>query len=176
MARAGPRETVLERLASSIALPPAILGLVFGSGALAMLALALGVGQAVARYRRIPAASALAGAFVVTATLAAATATPILGPALGLSNLRLYVGGAPGPASFASAAVVVMAAVAAVALARRASYEGPRLLAGAAMFVTLALWLAPAAGPDDVLVPLALLAIAATHDRREGFETAEGAP
>ena len=69
-----------------------------------------------------------------------------------------------------------MMAVAAVMLARRASFEGPRLLAGTATFVMLALWLAPSAEPNDVLVPVALLAIAATHDPRDGFDTAEGAP
>jgi hypothetical protein len=176
MARAGPRETALERLASSVALPPAILGVVFGSGALVLLALALAAGQAVARYLRIPAASALAGAFVLTATFAAAATAPILGPGLGLSNLRLYVGAAPGPASFASAALVAMVAVAAVVLARRASIEGPRLLAAAATFVMLALWVAPSAEPNDVIVPIAVLVIAMMHDRRDGFDTPEGAP
>jgi hypothetical protein len=176
LARAGLHDTALERLASSIALPAAILGTVFGSGALVLLALGLALGQAVARYRQIPPTSALAGAFVVTAAFAVASDTPILGPGLGLSNLRLYVGGDPGPASFASAAVVLIAAAAAMVRARRATLEGPRLLAGAAAFVTLALWLAPSAGPDSVLVPIALLAIAATHDRHDGFDTARGAP
>jgi hypothetical protein len=176
MVRAGPRETALERLASSAALPPAILGVVFGSGALVLIALALAAGHVAVRYLHIPVASAFAGAFVGAATVGAVEVAPILGAGLGLSNLRLYAGEAPGPASFASAALVVLMCAVAVMLARRASLEGVRLLGAAATFVTLALWLAPSADPNDVLVPIALLGIAATHDPRDEFDTAEGAP
>ena len=111
----------------------------------------------------------------MTVTLAAASAAPVLGPGLGLSNLRLYAGAPPGRVSFASAAVVVMVALAAVILARRASLDGPRLVAGAAGVAMIALWLAPSAGPDDVLVPIALLAIAATCPPRDSFDTPEAA-
>jgi hypothetical protein len=51
----------------------------------------------------------------------------------------------------------------------------PRLLGGAAAILMIALWLAPSAAPDDVVVPIALLAIAVTHEGRETFDTAGSA-
>jgi hypothetical protein len=182
VARAGPGETALDRTAASVVLPPALGGAVFGSGALVMLALALGAAALVARYLRLPTGRALAAvvaALVIAGAagrlIGATFAAPSLGPGLGLSNLRLYAGAAPGTPELAGAALVLVAAIAAVVLARRARLDEPRLRGGAAALLMAAVWLAPRASPDDVVAPIALLAIAATHSRRDGFDTAGSA-
>jgi hypothetical protein len=99
-----------------------------------------------------------------------------LGPGLGLSNLRLYAGATPGTSGFVGPVLVLVMAVAALVASRRASLDAPRLLGAAAAVAMIALWLAPSAAPDDVAAPIALLAIAATCERRDSFDTAEGAP
>ncbi len=55
------------------------------------------------------------------------------------------------------------------------SLDPPRLLASAAAALMTALWLVPSASADDVVAPIALLAVAATHERRDSFDTAGGA-
>ena len=80
-----------------------------------------------------------------------------------------------GPPTSTGPALVLVAAIAAVVLVRRVSLDEPRLLGGAAALLMTALWLAPRASPDDVVAPIALLAIAATHSRRDGFDTAGSA-
>jgi uncharacterized membrane protein YgdD (TMEM256/DUF423 family) len=181
MARAGPREDALQRVASSVALPPAIVGVVFGSGSLLMLALALGAAFVVARLARVPAEPEVARTVVVIVALGAAVRlvggpATSLGPGLGLSNLRLYAGATPGAPDFVGPLLVLLGAIAVLVAFRRVSLDAPRVLGGAAAILMIALWLAPSAGPDHVITPIALLAIAATHDRRDGFDTVEGAP
>lgn len=175
IARAGARESALNRVAASVALPPAIVGAVFGSGSLVMFAIGLAVAEAVARVTQIPRANAIAGAIVVMVAIGVAAAPAVLGPGLGLSNLRLYAGTTPGPSSLTRAALVVLVVVTGFLLARRYSLDGPRRVAAAAGAVMIAVWLAPSAAPDDVLVPIALLAIAATDDPRDSFDTPEAA-
>jgi hypothetical protein len=182
IARLGPGDTALERVAASVVLPPALVGAVFGSGALVMFALALGVTGVAARYARRPVGPVLAGviaALVITGAasrlIGVAMVAPSLGPGLGLSNFRLYAGATPGTPDLAGPALALLAAIAAIVLARRASLDGPRLLGGAAALLLTALWLAPRASPDDVVVPIALLAMAATHSQRDGFDTAGSA-
>jgi hypothetical protein len=105
--------------------------------------------------------------------VAGASTLPPLGSGLGLSNLRLYMGALPDSSGLALPALVVASAVVALVLARRASLEGPQLLGVGAAVLMIALWLAPRAAPDDVVAPIALLAIAVTHERRDSFDTAE---
>jgi hypothetical protein len=171
IARAGPHETALARLASSVVLPPAILGVVFGSGSLVMLAMILVAALVAARFARITPASAIAGAAVLAAGAAIVVTSSSLGPGLGLGNLRLYAGAEPGRGDLAGPALVVAGAVLALVWARRATLEASRVLGGAAAFLMAALWLAPSASPNDVLGPIALLAIAATCDERDSFDT-----
>ena len=175
IARAGPHETALARLASSVALPPAILGVVFGSGSLVMLAMILVAALVAARFARITPASAIAGAAVLAAGGAIVVRSSSLGPGLGLGNLRLYAGAEPGRGDLAGPALAVAGAVIALVWARRVTLEASRVLGGAAAFLMAALWLAPSASPNDVLGPVALLAIAATCDARDSFDT-PGAP
>jgi hypothetical protein len=182
IARAGPRETAHGRIVASVLLPPAIVGVVFGSGGLVMFALALGSAFVVARFARVPLEPAIARAAVVIVAigaavrLAAGPAATSLGPGLGLSNLRLYVGAAPGRPDSLGPLLVIVGAIAALVASRRLAFEAPALLGGAAAVAMLALWLAPTAAPEDVVAPIALLAIAAAHDHRDGFDTPEGAP
>jgi hypothetical protein len=58
----------------------------------------------------------------------------------------------------------------------RLALDGAKGLAAAATLLVATLWLAPHASPDDVLVPIVLLAIAATYDRGDGFDTPKAAP
>jgi len=182
IARAGPRETALDRVAASVALPPAIVGVVFGSGNLVMLALVLGAAFVVARFAHVTPESAIARAAVVIVAIvvaarlvAGASTLPPLGPGLGLSNLRLYMGALPDSSGLALPALVVVSAIVALVLVRRASLDGPQLLGVGAAVLMIALWLAPSAAPDDVVVPIALLAIAITHQGHETFDTAGSA-
>jgi hypothetical protein len=95
-----------------------------------------------------------------------------LGPGLGLSNLRLYAGATPGTSDFVGPVLVLLVAVALRVASRRVPWDGPRLLGGAAAILMIALWLGPRAAPDDVVAPIALLAIAASLPPRETFDTA----
>ena len=181
IARAGPGDTALDRIAASVVLPPAIVGVVFGSGDLVKLGLILGAALLVTRYARVPEASAIAG--VAVALVAAGAAERLvggpsatsLGPSLGLSNLRLYAGATPGTPDLVGPVLVLVGASAALVASRRVSVDGPRLLGAAAAILMIALWLAPSAAPDDVVVPIALLAIAITDQGRETFDTAGSA-
>jgi len=109
------------------------------------------------------------------ARLLGAPSAKSLGPSLGLSNLRLYAGATPGTPDLVGPALVLVGASAALVTSRRASVGAPRLLGGAAAILMIALWLAPSAAPDDVVAPIALLAIAITYQGRETFDTAESA-
>jgi glycosyl transferase family 87 len=171
IARTGPRETALARLASSVVSPPAILGVVFGSGGLLMLAMILVTALVAARFARIRPASAIAGMAVLAAGAAIVVTSSSLGPGLGLGNLRLYAGAGPGTGDLVGPALVLGGAVIALVWARRATLEAPQTVGRAAAFLMAALWLAPSAGPDDVIVPIALLAIAVTCDPRDSFDT-----
>ena len=206
VARVGPPDTALGRMAACVVLPPAIIGVVFGSGDLLMVALVVGAAPAVARQARVaggvavgtavalfprllPAVPFLAsGLFAIAAASAALVilaaagrvaggtlAVPSLGPGLGLSNLRLYAGAIPGSPDIVGPALVAVVALVALVLARRAALDPPRLLVSAAGALMTALWLAPSASADDVVAPIALLAIAVTQSRRDTFDTAGGA-
>jgi glycosyl transferase family 87 len=181
ISRVGPAETALDRVAASVALPPALVGVVFGSGDLVKLGLILGAALLVTRYARVPEGSAIAGLAVAlvaagaTARLVGGSSAISLGPSLGLSNLRLYAGATPGTPDLVGPVLVLVGAIAALVASRRLSVGAPRLLGGAAAILMIALWLAPSATPDDVVAPIALLAIAVTHEGRETFDTAGGA-
>jgi hypothetical protein len=181
IARAGPPETALDRITASVVLPPAIVGVVFGSGALITLALLLGAARLVTRYARMPEASAIAGLAVALAGAGAVghllggPSATALGPGLGLSNLRLYAGATPGTSDFVGPVLVLVVTVAALVASRRVPWDAPRLLGGATAILMIALWLAPSAAPDYVVAPLALLAIAASLPPRETFDTAGAA-
>jgi len=122
-----------------------------------------------------PAVAAFA-AVVVVLEVAGSLAPPALGPGLGLSNLRLYFGADPGAHDGLALILLLVLTAAAWLGVRRLALDGPKGLAAAAALLLATLWLAPSASPDDVLVPIVMLAIAATHDQREGFDTLEGAP
>jgi hypothetical protein len=112
--------------------------------------------------------AALAGlALACAAGLAAGGApdAPVLGPGLGLSNLRLYAGAEPGVPDIVGPALVGAAAVAAI-LAARTGVGMNTGWAGAAAALIAALWLAPAASPNGIVTPIALLALAALPPRR----------
>ena len=179
--RLGPPKTALDRMAASVVLPPAIVGVVFGSGDLVKLGLILGAALLFTRYARVPEGSAIAGVAVALVAAGAAerlvggASATSLGPSLGLSNLRLYAGATPGTPDLVGPVLVLVGASAALVASRRVSVGAPRLLGGAAAILMLALWLAPSAAPDDVVVPIALLAIAVTHEGRETFDTAGSA-
>jgi hypothetical protein len=201
--RLAPAEAGLERV-SLLLLPPAIIGVTFGSGdvlllallAAALFAIARGavrsgsamIGAAAALFLRLfPPAALLArvtapavGAFVavVVVKVVGGTLMPpaALGPGLGLSNLRLYFGADPGPHDGLGLILILVVTAAAWFGVRRLALDGPKGLAAAAALLLATLWLAPNASPDDVLVPIVMLAIAATHDHREGFDTPEAAP
>jgi glycosyl transferase family 87 len=182
IARAGPPDTALDRVAASVALPPAIVGVVFGSGSLVMLALVLAAAFVVARFAHLTPESAIARAVVVIVAIGAAarlvagaSTLPPLGPGLGLSNLRLYMGALPDSSGLALPALVFVSAFVALVLARRASLDEPQLLGVGATVLMIALWLAPRAAPDDVVAPIALLAIAITCQGRDTFDTAGSA-
>jgi hypothetical protein len=154
---------------------------VFGSGDLVKLGLILGAALLVTRFARVPEGSAIAGLAVALAAASAAgilvggPSATALGPSLGLSNLRLYAGATPGTSDLVGPVLVLVGASAALVASRRVSFDAPRLLGGAAATVMIALWLAPSGAPDDVVAPIALLAIAVTHGGRETFDTAGGA-
>jgi hypothetical protein len=103
-------------------------------------------------------------------------APPVSGPGLGLSNLRLYYGADPGGRDMLALILSLVVTAAAWLGVRRWGLDRPSSLAAAATLLLATLWLAPNASPDDVLVPIVMLAIAATHDRGEGFDTPEAAP
>jgi len=175
--RLRPAETALDRMAASVVLPPAIVGVVFGSGDLVKLGLILGAALLVPRYARVPEGSAIAGVAVALAAAGAAErfvggpSATSLGPSLGLSNLRLYAGATPGTPDLVGPVLVLVAASASLVASRRVSVGACRLLGGAAAVLMIALWLAPSAAPDDVVAPIALLAIAITHQGHETFDT-----
>jgi len=181
IARAGPRATALDRVAASVALPPAIVGAVFGSGSLVMLALVLGAAFVVARFAHLPPESAIARAIVVIVAIGAAArlvggaSATSLGPSLGLSSLRLYAGATPGTPDLVAPVLILVGASAALVASRRGPLDAPRLLGGVAAILMIALWLAPSAAPDDVVAPIALLAIALTSQGHETFDTAGSA-
>ncbi len=196
LARMGRGDVPLVRLAASLVLPPALLGVVFGSGDVVLVALALAAAVLVARRhavagglvlgagsalfpRLIPAAPPLvrgaswlrlASALLAAFALAGAAGLwasggihpPHLGPGLGLSNLRLYFGAAPGKSDAVGPALAAGAALVSLVWTVRRAPGGQAGLAAAAAATMAALWLAPAASPDDVVLPIALLALAAT--------------
>ena len=158
-----PRDVALTRLAGSVLLPPALLGVVFGAN---MLVLALAVGGAILIERR-RAHAGITAAVVAIAVAGLAfgrgSALPVLEPGLGLSNLRLYAGAEPGRPDLLSLSLLAMLGVATLAAAPRlASSSRSTLLASAAAALIAAVWLAPSVSPDDVAAPIALLAFAAT--------------
>jgi len=200
--RLAPAEAGLERV-SLLLLPPAIVGVTFGSGDVLLLALLTAALFAIARGavrsgsammgaaaalfpRLVPPAALLArvaapavaafAAVVVVLEVAGSLAPPALGPGLGLSNLRLYFGADPGAHDGLALILLLVLTAASWLGVRRLALDGPKGLAAAAALLLATLWLAPSASPDDVLVPIVMLAIAATHDQREGFDTLEGAP
>ena len=202
--RLPPAQVGLERI-SVLLLPPAIVGVTFGSGdvllvallAAALFAIARGavrsgsamMGAAAALFLRLvppaavlarvtaPAVAAFAAVVVVLKVVGGSLAAPpALGPGLGLSNLRLYFGAEPGGHDPLALILILVVTAAAWLGVRRLAVDGPSNLAAAATLLLVTLWLAPHASPDDVLVPIVMLAIAATHDRSEGFDTPEAAP
>jgi len=204
LSRLSPAEAGLERV-SLLLLPPAIVGVTFGSGdvlLLALLAAALFVvsrgavrsgsavmGAAAALFLRLvppaallarvtaPAMAAFVAAIVVLKVVGGSLAAPpVLGPGLGLSNLRLYFGADPGAQDVLALILILGVTAAAWLGVRRLALDGAKGLAAAATLLLATLWLAPNASPDDVLVPIVMLAIAAAHDHGDGFDTLEGAP
>jgi len=118
------------------------------------------------RRRRAFWAVAVGGGLTWLAMIVAGTATvPKLGPGLGLSNLRLYFGGTPGTPDLVGPVLVGLLALAALMAAIRVGWTPAHALAAAAASLIGALWLAAAASPDDVVVPVALLVMAAAWPR-----------
>ena len=204
LSRVSPMEVGLERI-SVLLLPPAIVGITFGSGDVVLLALlaaalfAIGrggvrsgsamLGATAALFPRLlapaallggataPAAFAFAAVVVVMKVVGGTLAGPLqLGPGLGLSNLRLYFGADPGDRDVLALILILLVTAISWLVVRRLALDRPSSLAAAATLLLATLWLAPSASPDDVLVPIALLAIAVTHDRHDGFDTTESAP
>jgi Glycosyltransferase family 87 len=204
LSRLAPREAALERV-SLLLLPPAMVGVTFGSGdillfallAAALFAIARGavrsgsamIGATAALFPRLvppaallaratrPAVAAFAAVVLVVKVVGGTLEGPLaLGPGLGLSNLRLYFGADPGVRDVLGLILILAVTAAAWLGVRRLVLDGPKGLAAAAALLLATLWLAPNASPDDVLVPIAMLAIAAAHDHREGFDTPLGAP
>ncbi|HET6897477.1 MAG TPA: glycosyltransferase 87 family protein, partial [Vicinamibacteria bacterium] len=202
--RLSPTAAGLERV-SLLMLPPAIVGVTFGSGDVCLLALLAAALFAVARggarsgsatigataalFPRLvppasllaratgPAVAAFAAVVLVVKVVGGTLEGPLaLGPGLGLSNLRLYFGAEPGEQDVLSLVLMLALTAASWLVVRRLTLDAASSLAAAATLLLATLWLAPNASPDDVLVPIALLVIAVTHDRDEGFDTAEGAP
>jgi hypothetical protein len=158
LARAGPPETALARAAVLLA-PPCLLGAVFGTGALLVMA---SVGMAALLV-------ASGRAFVLAALLVAGALMVTIGkgewePGLGLSNLCFYGGverGAPEGAGAALVALVVIL-VLLVRLGRRLRSDPAAAMAWTALGLIAILWLAPSESPDAVAAPIAALAVAAT--------------
>jgi len=203
LAFAAPAEIALVRAAAVVLLPASILGVVFGSGDMVLLAIALAgaialprgrplaagvvIGLATALFPRlIPAVplvivataptdvtrrraawgAAIGVALGWTAALVAGTvAVPTFLPGFGLSNLRLYLGAMPGTPDLVGPVLVGITALASLVAAVRVRWSPARALAAAAACLIGALWLAPAASPDDVVVPVALLVMAAAWPR-----------
>jgi hypothetical protein len=128
--------------------------------------------SAAARRERRPLALLLAGAVLLALALApaalarrgeAGALVPAAGAGLGLTNLWLYVGVSPAPAT---RLVLLGAASAALAvLCRRVlRREMPATLAvvGAMLVLLLA---APAASPDATLIPVGILSVATLLER-----------
>ena len=103
--------------------------------------------------------------------MGAAGAWSALGPGLGLSNLRLYAGAVPGTRDAAGPVLTAVLAVIASRVARRSTNDPALFIAWTAAFLISALWLAPAASPDAVAAPIALLALAATLEARAKFDS-----
>jgi len=124
-----------------------------------------------------PAVAAFVAVVVVLKVVGGSLAEPLaLGPGLGLSNLRLYFGADPGDRDVLALILILLVTAISWLVVRRLALDRPSSLAAAATLLLATLWLAPSVSPDDVLVPIALLAIAVTHDRHDGFDTTESAP
>jgi hypothetical protein len=194
---AAPAEIALVRVLALL-LPASIVGVLFGSGDVLLLAIVLACAMALSRGqplaggammgmatalfpRMIPAlpfvivamtvnaghrrraswGAAVGGSLAWLAALAAGTvAVPNLGPGLGFSNLRLYVGAVPGSPDLIGPALFGLVALAAVVAAVRGHWNPPRALAAAAASLIAGLWFAAAASPNDIVVPTALLVTA----------------
>jgi len=199
---AAPAGAALPRIACILVLPAAIIGAIFGSGDLVLLALVLLAAALAERGHRVmggmllglttalfprllPAVPLLVaasgaprdrrgwsraalgagvGAAVgcLPAALGTGLARPALGAGLGLANLRLYAGAMPGTPDLIGPALVLLTAVASLWIALRMAAPPPMALAAAAAALMAALWLASSADPDDVVTPIALLALAAS--------------
>jgi hypothetical protein len=101
------------------------------------------------------------GATLAGLALAGAAPVPVVGPGLGIENLREYWGATPGVPDPVGPLAVAALGVVALVLASRATMDRRLWLALAAATAIAAIWVAPAATPDAVLVPLVLLAAAA---------------
>jgi glycosyl transferase family 87 len=105
---------------------------------------------------------------------------PRIGPGLGLSNLRLYAGATAGALDRLGPALAVLVTAVAIGAAAAAAPSGRSRLALAAVGAIATLWLASAASPDDVVVPIVLLALAVTGDTQASpaplIDTPSGGP
>jgi hypothetical protein len=199
--RAPAPEIGLARRAATLLLPAAVLGVIFGSGDVVLLAIVaaaavlaskghpvasgLAAGTAAALFPRLlpaaplvlrallpaaaiprprwarPGVAAAAALLAWTAAGLAAGGTlaiPGLGTGLGLSNLRLYAGAVPGSPAVLGPALIAALTVVTLVVAPR--FAPRTLVGGAAAVLMAALWLAPQASSDDVVAPIALLALA----------------
>jgi hypothetical protein len=121
--------------------------------------------------------AALGGGLTWLAAVVAGTVTvPSLGPGLGLSNLRLYVGAMPGERDLVGLVLVGAVALASLAAAVRLRWTPGRALAAAAATLLATLWLAAAASPSDIVVPIALLVTACAWPRVDLIDSPATAP
>ena len=161
-------------LALGVALlaPPFAVGTVFGSGAVATLAAALGAWWLALRGRLM-----LANVAAAAAVLLAAFAFVDRGPGVGWTNVALYFG-VTGLGWIATLAVTLLVgAVGDYARRSRALREVPDrrpwLMAGACVLLAI-LWIVPGASPNDLGVPLALAALAVVPFRNGGVNGSNG--
>jgi hypothetical protein len=158
-----------------LVLPPALVGVVFGSGTVLLIALIALAALAIERASGPRGALALVAALGLGLLLGGAGAWSAIGPGLGLPNLRLYAGTPPGTRDLAAPVLAAVLAVAASHIARRTAHDKTALLAWTAAFLTAALWLAPSVSPDDVAAPIVLLALAAAWKPGERFDSPRAA-